>query len=76
MDTQRGESLSSALREADVRQRRLLGCVQNVVDGIRDIVESEIIDAEIPELLGIRWVVDGFFRVFIATIISELSPHC
>jgi transcriptional regulator NrdR family protein len=51
MDTQCGESLSSALRKADVRQRRLLRCVQDVVDGIRDIVKSEVIDAEIPELL-------------------------
>lgn len=44
-----GKGLSGALGEADVAERGLRGVVQDVGDAVRDVVESEFIDGEVPK---------------------------
>lgn len=36
-------------------------------------MESKFVDGEIPEGRGSRWMVDTFFRVLVAAIVSKLS---
>ena len=75
MDREGGESLRRALREADVRQRRLTSSAENVVDGIGNIMKRELVHGEIPEGGGCRGTVDAFFGIFIAPIIPKLEKR-
>ncbi len=46
---QRSESLGGALTETDVAKAGLRGGGEDVSDAIRDVVEGELIHAEVPE---------------------------
>jgi len=73
MNAQGSERLSSALGETDVGQRRLVCSLKNVVDGVGDIIEGEVVDREIPECGRVRMVMNRLLRVFVAPVVSKLS---
>jgi len=58
MNTQRSESLSSTLGEADIGERSLVGRFKDVTDRIRDVMKCKVVHREIPELGGVGRVVD------------------
>lgn len=71
MDTQSSKSLCCALTEANVAETRYVGGVENVLDGVGDIMPCEIVNAEIPECGSIGTRFDGFFGVFVAAVVSQ-----
>jgi len=73
MNAQGSKRLSGTLGKPDIGQRRLIRSVQDVVDGVGDIVEGEVVDREIPELGRVGRVMNRLLRVFVATVVSELS---
>lgn len=73
VDTERGEGLGGPLREADVRQGRLMGGREDIVDGVGDIVEREFVNREIPEFRGGGRESGRLSRVFVAAIVSKLG---
>lgn len=73
MYAQRGEGLRGALAESDVAEAGRLRRVEDVLDGIRDVVPGELIDGEVPKLGAVRAGVDGLLRVLVASIVAQ--PH-
>lgn len=73
VDRQRGEGLGRALREANVRERRLARVAQDVLDTIRNVVEGELVDGEVPELQGRRGRVDRLLGVLVAPVVAQLA---
>lgn len=73
VDGQGSKRLGSALGEANVRQRGLAGGLENVGDGVGDVVEGELIHGEVPEGGRHRRAMSGLLRVLVATIVSKLS---
>ena len=71
MYAERGEGLCCALAEADITDAGRLGIIENILYGVRDIVPSEIVDAEVPELRGTGFVMKGFLGIFIAAIVPQ-----
>ena len=71
MDAQSSKSLCRALTEADVTQTWCVGDVENVLDGIRNIVPCKIVDAKIPECGSVRTSLDGFFGIFVSAVVSQ-----
>nr|POF06900.1 hypothetical protein CFP56_31524 [Quercus suber] len=71
MDGQRRKGLGRALREADVRQARLIGGLENVINAVGDIVESELIHAEIPKLNVRGSMMQRLLAVLVAPVVPE-----
>jgi len=69
-----GEGLRRALREANVREGWLTSRVEDISNAVGNIVESKLIDGEVPELKRSRRAVDRLLRVFVATIVPQLYP--
>lgn len=72
MNAQCGKRLSRSLRESDIGQGRLMRSLEDVADGIRNIVECKIVHREIPEFVRVGRMVNRLFRVLVAAIISKL----
>ena len=73
MDRQRREGLSSALREANIRQGGVRCSCENIVDAIWNVMEGELVHREVPELVGSGGKANRLLGVFIATIVSQLG---
>ena len=71
MDTEGGEGLSSALAETDIAQARLLGNIEDVGDGVGDVVPGKVVNGVVPEFCGVGVVVDGLFGVLVAAVVAE-----
>lgn len=73
MDSQSGERLRGALREANVRKAFLARGAEDVSDGVRDVMEGELVDGEVPEVECGWRVPRRFLRVLVATIVAQLN---
>ena len=69
MDRKGSKRLSGPLAETDVAEILRLGDVENVVDGIRDVVPSKVVNRIVPELLRVWVILDALFRIFVASVI-------
>jgi hypothetical protein len=60
------------LREADVGERLLAGCLEDVGDAVGDVVEGELVDGEVPELQRGGRVMYRLLGVFVSTVVAQL----
>jgi hypothetical protein len=67
------KGLSSALTETDVAETGCTGDLENIFDGIWDVMPCKIINGEVPKLERVGIMVDGLFGVLVAAIVAE--PH-
>jgi len=65
MNTQRSKGLRCPLAEANIAQGRGFGDVKDIMNGIWNVVPGEIVNAEVPELVGVRACVHRFLRVLV-----------
>ena len=59
MDGEGGKGLGRPLAETDVAETPRLGGVEDVGDGIRDVVPGEIVQRVVPKLFRVRIMVDA-----------------
>ena len=71
VDGEGGEGLRGALREADVGEGGLVGGGEDVVDAVRDVVEGELVHAEVPEGGLGGGVVGAFLAVLVAAVVAQ-----
>lgn len=72
MDGESGKGLRGSLREANVREARLLRRLEDVLDAVGNIIKGKLVNREVPELDRRRRVVDRLFRVFVAAVVAKL----
>ena len=65
------EGLRGALTEADIAQTGLLGNLQDVLDGVRDVMPGKVVDTVVPELGRGGTVVNGLFGVLVAAVVAK-----
>ena len=71
MDAEGSEGLRGTLAETNVAQTGLLGYVEDVGDGIGDVMPGEVVYAVVPKLGRVWVMVDRLLGVFVATIIAQ-----
>jgi hypothetical protein len=71
MDREGGKSLSGPLAETDVAETLRPSDVENVIDGIRDVVPGKVIHGIIPKLLRIWVVPDALFGVLVTSVVPQ-----
>jgi hypothetical protein len=73
VDGQAGERLSCTLGKANVREALLLGRFEDVADAVRNIMEGEFVDREVPECVRGWRQMNGFFGVLVSSIVAKLK---
>jgi hypothetical protein len=71
MNGECGESLSCTLGKPNVRQRGLFSNRKDVLDAVRNVMESELINRKVPEFRGRRGDFRALFRVFVPPIVAQ-----
>ncbi len=71
MDAEGCERLGGALAEADIAEAGLLGHLEDIRDGVGDVVPGKVIDAVVPELGRVGVVVDGLLGVLVAAVVAK-----
>ena len=65
------KGLGSSLREADIGKSFLIVGCKNVIDGVRDVVESELIDRVVSKGGTCGRMVNILLRIFITTVVAK-----
>lgn len=63
--------LSGTLAEADVANILRLGDVEDVINGIRDVVPCKVVNRIVPKLFRVRVIFHALFRIFVASVIPQ-----
>ncbi len=71
MDTECSESLSRPLTKANIADTGFVRDLENVLDGVGNVVPSEVIDTIVPEFGRIRIMVDGFLGILVSPIVTQ-----
>ena len=71
MNTERSERLSSTLAETDVADAWFLGDVDDVFNRVRNVVPSEVVNAEVPKLGRVRVMMDGLLGVLVPPVVAQ-----
>ena len=71
MNTERSECLSSTLAETDVADAWFLGDVDDVFNRVRNVVPSEVVNAEVPKLGRVRVVMDRLLGVLVPPVVAQ-----
>lgn len=74
VDGERRKGLRGALGEANVGETLLLCALEDVLNAVGDVMERKLVDGKVPEASRVGRAVDGFFGVFVATVVAKL--HC
>lgn len=73
MDRQCCKGLSCSLREADIRERGLARGRKNVINAVRNVMESELINRVVPERRLCWGVIDALLGVLVSAVVSKLD---